>query len=299
MTAEVREHIARLAPLAPLHNPVSLDLIDACQHRIGGVSQVAIFDTAFHHSIPDEAATYALPASFARRHGVRRYGFHGISHCAVARRTAEAMGKPLENLNTISLHLGFGASACAIRGGRSVDTSMGMTPTEGLVMGTRCGDLDPGVIVHVLASGGCEPDELDGLLNRESGLLGLCGHSDMRRVREAAGLGDPAARLALSVYVHRLRRCIGGYIAVLGRVDALVFTGGIGENDAVLREEACATLAAFGIVVDPVRNREPVDDIACISTPDSVVTVLAMRADEEHEMVRQWRMMRQQQGEVR
>jgi len=299
VTPEVRAQIARLAPLAPLHNPISLSLMDACERRLPGVSQAAVFDTAFHHTIPDEAATYALPAALAQRHGIRRYGFHGISHAAVARRTAQAMDMPPERLNIVSLHLGFGASACAIAAGRSVDTSMGMTPTEGLVMGTRCGDLDPGAIVHLLRSGEFDPDELDKLLNREGGLLGLSGHSDMRRVREAAQGGDPAARLALSVYVHRLRRCIGGFIAVLGRVDALVFTGGIGENDAALREEACATLAPFGIALDPARNRAPVEGVMRISAPASAVTVLAMQADEEQEMVRQWRLMIAQQGEVR
>lgn len=297
VTPEVRAQIARLAPLAPLHNPISLALMEACQRLIPGVSQAAVFDTAFHHTIPDEAATYALPVSLAQRHGIRRYGFHGISHAAVARRTAQAMGRPVERLNILSLHLGFGASACAISAGRSVDTSMGMTPTEGLVMGTRCGDLDPGAIVHLLRSGEFDPDELDDLLNRKSGLLGLSGHSDMRRVREAADGGDPASRLALSVYVHRLRRCIGGLVAVLGRVDALVFTGGIGENDAALREEACATLAPFGVALDPASNRGPVEDVTRISAGSSAVTVLAMRADEEQEMVRQWRLMMDQQGE--
>lgn len=297
VTPEVRAQIARLAPLAPLHNPISLALMDACQSRMPGASQAAVFDTAFHHTIPAEAATYALPSSLAQNHGVRRYGFHGISHAAVARRTAQAMDRSPEQLNIISLHLGFGASACAISGGRSVDTSMGMTPTEGLVMGTRCGDLDPGAIVHLLRSGEFDAGGLDDLLNRQSGLLGLCGHADMRRVRESARTGDPAARLALSVYVHRLRRCIGGLIAVLGRVDALVFTGGVGENDASLREEACATLAPFGVVLDPASNDASVEDVVRVSAPSSAVTVLAMRANEEEEMVRQWRLMMDRQGE--
>jgi len=287
LTPDVRETIARLAPLAPLHNPVSLALIDACEQRLPRIPQFAVFDTAFHHTLPDAAARYALPTALAQQHGIRRYGFHGISHGAVARRTAEALDRPAEALNIISLHLGHGASACAIAAGRSVDTSMGMTPTEGLVMGSRSGDVDAGALLHLINHAGFDGRQLDTLLNHDSGLRGLCGDADMRRVRAVANQGDGVARAAIEVYVHRLRRYIGAFTAILGQVDALVFTGGIGENDAALREDACARLDSLGIRIDPVRNREALADVAVISDTASPVTVLVIRANEEQEMVRQ------------
>ncbi len=299
VTPAVRTQIADLAALAPLHNPISLALLAACEHRLAGVPQYAVFDTAFHQNLPEAAATYALPPALARQHGIRRYGFHGISHAAVARRTAEALERPIADLNVISLHLGHGASACAIAGGRSVDTSMGMTPTEGLVMGSRCGDLDPGAIVHLLRAADLDAQQLDDLVNRDSGLRGLCGHAEMRQVREAAEQGDTAAQLARAVYVHRLRRYLGAFYAVLGRVDVLVFTGGVGENDAALREQTCAALDALGIFLDSDRNcapLEPLDEVARISAPSSAVAVLVMRADEEREMVRQLRALLEDSG---
>lgn len=283
----VRAEIARLAGLAPLHNPVSLALLDQCSRLRPSVQQFAVFDTAFHQTLSEDAALYAIPGDLAERHQIRRYGFHGISHASVARRASVVLGRAANSLNIISLHLGHGASACAIAGGRSIDTSMGMTPTEGLVMASRCGDLDPGALLHLLREGAVAPEELDHFLNRESGLRGLCGQTDMRKIRAAADAGDPDATRALGVYVHRIRRYVGAYFAVLGRVDALVFTGGVGENDARLREEACATLAGLGVLLDPDLNDKAAGGIARVSLPRSRVAVLVISADEEQEMMRQ------------
>jgi acetate kinase len=298
LTPMVREVIAQLAPLAPLHNPISLALIAECERRLPGAPQFAVFDTAFHHTLPSPAASYALPKALTLAHGIRRYGFHGISHAAVAGHTSRALDRPGEALNIISLHLGHGASACAIRGGNSVDTSMGMTPAEGLVMGSRCGDVDAGALVHLVRNAPLNAEQLDTLINQSSGLLGLCGESDMRRVREAANRGDESAQQALAIYVHRLRRYIGAFYAVLGRVDALVFTGGVGQNDAALREDACAGLDGLGIQIDSLRNQKVSTDVAMISPPSSPVSVLVIRADEEQEMVRQLRAMLTATGEA-
>ncbi|MBW8311120.1 MAG: acetate/propionate family kinase [Rhizobium sp.] len=287
VTPAVRAEIARLADLAPLHNPVSLALLDQCSHRRPTAQQIAVFDTAFHHTLPEDAALYAIPGDLAERLQIRRYGFHGISHASVARRASAELGRPAARLNIISLHLGHGASACAIAGGRSIDTSMGMTPTEGLVMASRCGDLDPGALLHLLRTGAVAPEQIDHLLNHESGLRGLCGQTDMRQIRAAADAGEPGARRALGVYVHRIRRYIGAYFAVLGRVDALVFTGGVGENDTRLREEACATLAGLGVLLDPDLNGKAAGGIARVSLPESRVAVLVIPANEEQEMMLQ------------
>jgi len=287
VTPAVRAEIARLAELAPLHNPVSLALLDECSRRRPTVQQFTVFDTAFHQTLSEDAALYAIPGSLAERHQIRRYGFHGISHASVARRTAVELGRPANRLSIISLHLGHGASACAIAAGRSIDTSMGMTPTEGLVMASRCGDLDPGALLHLLRTGAVAPEKIEHLLNNESGLRGLCGQTDMRQVRAAADAGNPDARQALGVYVHRIRRYIGAYFAVLGRVDALVFTGGVGENDARLREEACATLDGMGVLLDPGLNRKAAGGVARVSLPESRVAVLVIPAEEEQEMMRQ------------
>jgi acetate kinase len=297
LTPSMRDTLARLPPLAPLHNPISLALINQCDRLLPGVAQFALFDTAFHHTLPEAAARYALPTALAQQHGIRRYGFHGLSHGAVALRAAEVLARPVDSLNLISLHLGHGASACAIAAGRSVDTSMGMTPTEGLVMATRSGDVDAGALLHLLSHAGLDGTQLDTLLNRDSGLLGLCGEADMRKVRAAAQQGDAAAAGALAVYLHRLRRYIGAFTAVLGRVDALVFTGGVGENDADLREDACAGLDGLGIALDPLRNRQTLEEVAVLSAASSRVAVLAMRANEEQEMVRQWRAAFQETGD--
>jgi acetate kinase len=285
------EAIRALEPLAELHNPVNLLGIERLRAALPDVPQVAVFDTAFHQSLPEHAWRYALPADLADAHGIRRYGFHGTSHAFVARRAAEHLGLAPGALNAVTLHLGNGASAAAIQGGRSVDTSMGMTPLEGLVMGTRSGDLDPAIVPFLMRRTGRGAAEVERLLNHDSGLLGLCGERDMRAVRRRAAAGDPRAATALAVTAYRLRKYIGAYLAVLGRVHALVFTGGIGEHDPESRAEACAGLEHLGIALDPARNAaaggdEPVADVA---RPESAVGILVIPTDEELEIARQTR----------
>lgn len=287
VTPLVEINIEDLADLAPLHNPANLQGIRAAKAAFPDVQHVAVFDTAFHQTLAPEAYTYAIDAALAERHRVRRYGFHGTSHKYVSGAAAEFLGRPLGELKQIVLHLGNGASACAVDGGRSIDTSMGMTPLEGLVMGTRSGDLDPAVLVHLARRAGLGIDDLDELLNRRSGLLGLSGHGDMRDVRHAAESGDAAARLALDTTVHRLKHYIGAYTALLGGLDVLTFTAGIGENDGRLRAEVCAGLEALGIRVDPERNGAASSEARRISADDSRVTVLVVPTDEELEIARQ------------
>ncbi len=284
---EVERGIEALAPLAPLHNPPGLLGIRAARASLPELPQVAVFDTAFHATLPPAARSYAIDSRVARQHAIRRYGFHGTSYRIVAERTAAFLDRPLDELKLIVLHLGNGASAAAIDGGRSVDTSMGMTPLEGLVMGTRSGDLDPAVLLYLQRNAELDVDELDTLLNRQSGLLGLSGHSDMREVTTAAEAGDPNAHLALDVYLHRLRHYIGAYLAVLGRVDALVFTAGVGENSAVVRAGAVEGLAGLGIEVDAAANAVRSSDARRISPPSARVDVLVVPTDEELQIARE------------
>jgi len=251
---EVIEGIRELSILAPLHTAANLAGIAAARSRMPDVVHVAVFDTTFHRTIPDHAREYGLPRDLARAHGIRRYGFHGTSHEYVARRAAALLGRPLETLDLITLHLGGGASVAAIHGGASVDTSMGMTPLEGLVMGTRCGDVDPAVPTLIAEITGRSREDVHRLLNHESGLLGLCGASDMRDVHRLADGGDEDARLALEIFAYRAKKYVGAYYAALGRLDALVFTAGIGENDADVRARICAGLERLGIRVDDGRN---------------------------------------------
>jgi acetate kinase len=251
------------------------------------VPHVAVFDTAFHQTLAPAAFSYAIDARIAEQFHVRRYGFHGTSHRYVSGRAAEFLGRPLESLKLIVFHLGNGASACAIDGGRSIDTSMGMTPLEGLVMGTRSGDLDPGALFHLNRESGMGVDELDDLLNRRSGLLGLTGHGDMRDVQAAATSGDAAARLALAVYAHRLRHYLGAYLIALGRVDAIVFTAGVGENSVSTRADAVAGLEHFGIRLDKHRNESVERGERRISADGSPVEVLVIPTNEELEIARQ------------
>jgi acetate kinase len=248
---------------------------------------VAVFDTAFHRTLPPSEATYAIPTSLADRLGIQRYGFHGTSHAYVARRTAEILERDPASLNVITLHLGGGASACAVRGGRSVATSMGLTPLSGLVMETRSGDLDPGAILHLYRTGGLAPDEIDALLNHEGGLLGLCGESDMRAVLDRRAAGDPAATLAFDVYCARIKHYIGAYYATLGRVDAITFTGGVGENAAPVRAAALAGLTGLGITVDGARNAATVRGERVVSPDGAQVAVCVIPTDEEREIARQ------------
>lgn len=286
----VAERIIQLAELAPLHNPGHHAAIVAARAAFPGLPQVAVFDTAFHRTMPPEAYTYAVLPEVASEYGVRRYGFHGISYAVVSRRAAEHLDRPVHELKQIVMHLGNGASMCAIDRGRSVDTSMGLTPLEGLVMGTRTGDIDPGAMLHLLRSG-VGSERLDELLNRRSGLLGMAGSNDMRDVRAAAAAGDGSARLALEVYVHRIRHYLGAYLLGLGGADAIVFTAGVGENSAPTRAEVCAGLEGFGIELDPARNEAGGEGARIISTDASRVAVLIVPTDEEAEIARQTRML--------
>ena len=284
---DVVDAIRRTIPLAPLHNPANLDGILVARELFPGVPQVAVFDTAFHQTMLRTAYRYAVPEYLYREHRVRRYGFHGTSHHYVAKRAAAMLGRPLGHCNLITLHLGNGASATAIRAGDSVDTSMGMTPLEGLVMGTRCGDIDPALHFYLCRHLGLDNDTLDDLLNRQSGLLGLTGVNDMREVHRLLEAGDERAELALGVVCHRLKKYIGAYYAELGQVDAIVFTGGIGENDAETRARACASLERLGIHLDAEANAAPGSQERAISTADSPVKVLVIPTNEELEIAQQ------------
>ncbi|MDQ1596646.1 MAG: acetate kinase [Microbacteriaceae bacterium] len=287
ITPEVEKQIDDLSALAPLHNPANLLGIRAAQSALPGVPQVAVFDTAFHQTLPAAAYTYAIDAELAKRHNVRRYGFHGTSHKYVSEQAAQFLNRPLGELKTIVLHLGNGASVAAIDGGVSVETSMGMTPLEGLVMGTRSGDIDAAVLIHLHRTAGLSFDELDTLLNRQSGLLGLTGNGDMRNVQEAASGGDDVAEAALAVYRHRVRRYIGAYLAHLGGLDALVFTAGVGENNSLLRRRTLAGLEFLGISVDRDRNELQSKNARYISPDGSPVAVLVIPTNEELEIARQ------------
>jgi acetate kinase len=283
----VIEAIREAVPLAPLHNPPNLLGLEVCRERWPEVPQVAVFDTAFHQTLPPEAYRYALPEDCYSRFRIRRYGFHGTSFAYLAKRVAAHLGRPPESLNLIALHLGNGASACAIRGGRSVDTSMGLTPLAGLMMGTRCGDLDPGVVLHLLEEIGLPVEDVARLLNKDSGLKGVAGSNDMRDVLTRAAGGDERARLAIAMYGYRLRKYIGAYFAVLGRVDALAFTGGIGEHAAPIRREVCDPLGHFGIALDHGANESAGGGIAEIQASGAAVKILVVPADEELEIARQ------------
>ncbi len=278
---EIMGVIEKFAPMAPLHNPPDLMAIKTVMERMSHVPQVACFDTAFHQTIPEAAYLYGLPLRFHEEYGVRRYGFHGISHHFVAERTAEILALPMEQLNAITCHLGNGCSVTAIRRGRSVDTSMGLTPLEGLLMGTRTGDIDPGVLFYLMDQG-LKADELRTIMNNESGLQGLSGVSrDMRDILRAVHEDDKRAVMALDVFCYRLRKYIGAYIAVLGEVHALVFTGGIGENTPEVRERACAGMGHLGIEIDTRRNEAAVDREKDISASESKVKVLVVPTNEE------------------
>lgn len=284
---EVEHAIESLIPLAPLHNPANLAGLRAARRRLPDVPHVAVFDTAFHATLPRRAQRYAIPVDIADAHGIRRFGFHGISHQYVAQRAAEWMDEDIRDLRIISCHLGNGASVCAIEYGRSVETSMGMTPLEGLVMGTRSGDLDPGVILHLLREGGYSVDQVDELLNRRSGLAGLSGvGNDLRDIEERASAGDDASRLAIHIYSHRVRKFIGAYAAVMGGVDAILFTAGVGQNSSLMRHRIAQRLDFLGARLDEDRNRDarvsrdaPVADLA---STRSRVRLLAVATDEEH-----------------
>lgn len=283
--ADVMAAIEKLSPLAPLHNPANLEGIRVASEGNPDTAQVAVFDTAFHQSIPKHAYLYALPYRLYEQEHVRRYGFHGTSHQYVARAAAAYLKKDLQDLNMITLHLGNGASAAAIRAGKSVDTSMGMTPLEGLIMGTRSGDIDPAILFYLARHNGTSIDELDTLLNKQSGLKGICGTNDMREISARADDGDERSVLAMKMVSYRLKKYIGAYMAVLGRVDCIVFTGGIGEHAAEIREESCSGLEeGMGVLIDVEKNRTSKNGIFAIEVSQSRVKVLVVPTDEELEI---------------
>lgn len=287
ITNTVLDEIANISPLAPLHNPANLLGIQEARRQMPDTPQIAVFDTAFHHTLPDYAYHYALPANLYQQHGVRRYGFHGTSHAYVAKQAALFLGKPLPETNLITLHLGNGASVSAIANGISVDTSMGMTPLEGLMMGSRSGDIDAGIIFYLSRCLNLSSQAIENLLNKDSGCKGICGENDMRAIHQRAESGDQSAQLALAMYAYRIKKYIGAYFAVLGRVDALVFTGGIGENDAWLRQQCCENMAVFGIELNIENNQLPKRTSGLISQAESKVAVLVIATDEELEIALQ------------
>ncbi|HYO04328.1 MAG TPA: acetate kinase [Mycobacterium sp.] len=270
-----------LAPLAPLHNPPAILGIEVARKVLPDVPHVAVFDTAYFHDLPPAAATYAIPLDVAAQWHIRRYGFHGTSHQYVSEQAAEFLQAPLESLNQIVLHLGNGASASAIVGGRPQDTSMGMTPMEGLVMGTRSGDVDPGVIMYLNRTAGMSMADVETMLNRRSGVLGLGGEIDLRLLHRRIESGDAEAQLAYDVYIHRVRKYIGAYLALLGNTDVITFTAGVGENDAAVRRDALSGLAPLGVELDEHLNDSPARSPRRISFETSPTTVLVIPTDEE------------------
>jgi acetate kinase len=287
VTDEVLAEIERLIPVAPLHNPANVTGIRTARALRPDLPQVAVFDTAFHTTMPEAAARYAIDVETADAHRIRRYGFHGTSHAYVSRATAALLGRDPSDVNVIVLHLGNGASASAVAGGRCVDTSMGLTPLEGLVMGTRSGDIDPAVTFHLERVAGMSTDEIDALLNKKSGLVGLCGDNDMREIHRRMEQGDERAGLAFDIYVHRLKKYIGAYFAVLGRVDAVAFTAGVGENSAPVREAAITGLQGLGLALDTARNAVAPGEARLISPVGARVAVAVVPTDEELEIARQ------------
>ena len=286
VTPAVLTGIRELGRLAPLHNPTAAAVLDAVLRLMPGVPVVAVFDTAFHRTLPDVAALYAIPRELAREKGLRRYGFHGTSHRYVSGRLIDRLGR-VGGARLITCHLGNGASVCAVRDGRSVDTSMGLTPLAGLVMGTRSGDVDPGLVLHLMGQEGMTAEGVDRLLNHESGLLGLCGKADMREVEQAAASGDRRAELALDVFAYRIRHYIGAYAAVLQGLDAIAFTAGIGEHSATVRRKVCEGLGGLGVRLSAEVNDRPGQGEVRISAADAPVQVWVVPTDEEGQIARE------------
>jgi acetate kinase len=270
-----------LSMLAPLHNPPALQGIEVARTMLPAVPHVAVFDTAFFHNLPAAAATYAIDRELAEKWHIRRYGFHGTSHRYVSEQAAVFLDRPWEELNQIVLHLGNGASAAAIAGGRAVDTSMGLTPLEGLVMGTRSGDIDAGIVSYLYREADMTVDDIESMLNHHSGLLGLAGERDFHRLREMLVSGNSSAQLAYDVFIHRLRKYIGAYLAILGRTDVVSFTAGVGENAVAMRRDALDGLQGLGIDIDEQRNAQPGEGARRISTDSSPVAVLVVPTNEE------------------
>ncbi len=277
--------IEKISPLAPLHNPVNLIGIKTILQKYPTLKQVAVFDTAFHQNLPKSAYIYALPYEFYEKQQVRKYGFHGTSHHYIAKEAAKILNKKEENVNLITLHLGNGDSATAIKNGKSIDTSMGLTPLEGLVMGTRCGDIDPAIIFYLSRSLGLDIDELDEILNKKSGLKGICGLNDMREIEQKAQNKDIYANLAIEIFCYRIKKYIGAYTAVIGELDAIVFTGGIGENSSLVREKVCKDLdKSIGAWLDIEKNK---NNSTFINMEESKIKIMVIPTDEELEIAKQ------------
>ncbi len=282
LTSEVSNKIRELIDLAPLHNPHNLSGIKACRSNLPDIPQVAVFDTAFHHRMPQYAYIYGLPYVMYKKYGIRRYGFHGPSHQFVSQKAAELIGKPIEELKIITAHLGNGASAAAVDRGVSIDTSMGFTPLEGLLMGTRTGDMDPAVITHIMGREELSLHEASALMNKHSGLMGVSGvSSDMREIEEAAGDDHANARLALDIYCYRLKKYIGAYTAAMGGLDAIVFTGGIGENSPLVRKKSLEGMEYMGIAVDEENNKRKIGKEGIISADSSKIKIMVIPTNEE------------------
>jgi acetate kinase len=279
--AEVLKVLRELSPLAPLHNPPSIEGIEVVMKLLPDCPSVVVFDTEFHATMPQSAFMYALPYEFYEKHHIRRYGFHGTSHRYVSRQAAAFLSLPENGCNVITCHLGNGSSITAVKNGKCVDTSMGMTPMPGVIMGTRCGDIDPAILAYLGKRTGMSLDEIDNLLNRRSGLKGICGLNDMRDLHAARAKGDEKAELAFAMFCHSIRKYIGAYFAVLGRVDALVFTAGIGENDNFARAGICEGLDGLGIAIDPDKNGKRSPDARDIGAKDARVRVLVIPTNEE------------------
>lgn len=281
ITDEVIDAMKECIPLAPLHNPAGITGIEACKKVLPNVPMVGVFDTAFHQTIPKEAYIYAIPYEYYEKYRIRKYGFHGTSHKFVSRRVAELMGKPVEDLKIITCHLGQGGSLCAVKGGKSVDTSMGLTPLAGIPMGTRCGDIDPSIVTFLMKQENLTPDEMDTILNKKSGKLGISGVSfDDRDIEKAAAEGNQRAKLAIDTFAYQVLGFIGRYAAQMNGVDVITFAGGVGENGPEVRSKICNSLEFLGVKIDEEKNK--VRGKECeISTPDSKVKVYIVPTDEE------------------
>ncbi|PID75094.1 MAG: acetate kinase [Deltaproteobacteria bacterium] len=286
-TEEVLQSLEEILPLAPLHNPANILGVRVSMELFPGVPQVLVFDTAFHQSLPPEAYLYPLPYSLYEEHRIRRYGFHGTSHKFVTEEYAKLSGKNVSDVNIISIHLGNGCSMTAVRGGKSVDTTMGLTPLEGLVMGTRSGDIDPAIHAFLARNKDLSIDEIDTILNKQSGLKGICGLNDMRDIHDEIEKGNSRAALALAVQTYRNKKYIGAYMAILGHVDAIVFTAGIGENDDVVRQRSVEGLESFGVVMDLEKNKGRIKAPRLLSTDESKVAVWCIPTNEELAIARE------------
>jgi acetate kinase len=293
ITKDVKQEISRLATLAPAHNPAALDGVEAIEQSLGDVKQVAVFDTGFHSTLPDAAAIYPGPYEWVEQ-GIRRYGFHGISHQYCANRAAQIIGQDLKSLRLINCHLGNGCSLAAVKNGISIDTTMGFTPLDGLMMGSRCGSIDPGILIYLMRQSDYSAERLDYVLNKASGLRGISGvSSDVPQVMAAIEQGNDRAKLAYDIYVHRLKAGIGSMLASLGGLDVLVFTAGVGEKSALIRQAACEAWEFLGLKIDPEKNQQNQLDVE-ISTPDSTVRVLVIDTLEDWAIAQQcWQLLHQ------